>query len=64
MDSDTLRHGLLDFQHGDLNRIGERQRIRAAMALDDDARQAQQAGAVVAARIDSAAEGAQHRQGD
>ena len=64
MGVNALRHGLLDFEHRHLNGVGERQRVSPAVALDDDALQAQQTGAVVAARVNSAAEGAQYRQGN
>jgi hypothetical protein len=52
MGVDAPRHRLLDFQHRHPDGVGERQGVGAAVALDHDTLQAEQAGAVVATGID------------
>ena len=47
-----------------LERIGKGHMIGRAVALDHDALQAEQAGAVVAARIEALLEGVEHRHGN
>jgi len=64
MGVDAPWHNLLGFQHRHMNGIGKSQRIGTPVALDNGPLQTQQAGTVVAARVNAATEGTQHRQGN
>ncbi len=59
----SLRHIVLDFKSGNLDCMKVRLGIGATVALDDDAVESQQAGTIMATRIQSAPDLLQYRQG-
>src|SRR5688500_12139756 len=58
------QHPAPHFIHGACNRKAECMPVSRTMALDHNAAESEQARPIVAAMIDAALEGADHRQGD
>src|SRR5688572_5094932 len=58
---DLRRHALARLDRPNADSVAEGQRVGAAVAFDDDSAQPDHARAVIGARIELAAQGAQHR---
>jgi len=58
--ADSLRHRLIDLDDRDLDRVGKGFLVGAAVALDDDAVETEQTGAVVLARVEGMAYPVEH----